>query len=281
MPSRNIIQRRASANGASSSAALPTTNSDIQASGRRRHRRRKFGLSLSPYDRHSLVRWAILIAVSTAAASLLWKPVLSFFGKIKPRPRYNRRGQDISSSSHQIQQQRDPRTTSGHSALPLSQFSDLSFALQNSDLLALYFAASWCPMSTPISLALDSAFGKHEMLLNRQGGKNTLSLVYVSSDQTLEQYNGYLHNRNWMAIPFDSSQRSELKRHFSTCAHRELEELGIDRKHEIPTIIVIDTQTQGIITTNGADDIERMGEGALEHWKEMQTWIRKTAMGMT
>jgi len=216
-----------------------------------------------------------------ALAWLIWKPVLSFFGlKTQSAPGHNHREeQDIPSLSHKAQH--SPRSTNGHSSLPLSQFSELSFALQNSDLLALYFAASWCPMSTPTSRALDDAFGKNGVLLTPEGGRKTLSVVYVSSDKTLDEYNGYIHDRNWIAIPFESPQRSQLKRHFSTCAHRELEELGIDRKHEIPTIIVIDSQTQGIITTNGADDVDQMGEGALEHWTDMQTWIKKTAVGMT
>ena len=198
-----------------------------------------------------------------AIATLTWKPILSILGLGKPHNYHDSRHLNMHSKK-------------GHGTLPLSQFTDLSFALGNSDLVALYFAASWCPMSTPVSQALDEAFGRNDALLADGGGRKTLSIVYVSSDKTLEQYNGYLHNRNWIAIPFESTQRNQLKRHFATCAHRELEELGIDRKHEIPTIIVIDSQTQGIITTNGADDVESMGAGSLDHWKDMQEWIRKT-----
>jgi len=211
-----------------------------------------------------------------ALASLLWKPVVLFFGvqkKIAPGHNFN--------LSRKVKQNPDASGTNGRSDLPLSKFSELSFALRNSDLVALYFAASWCPMSTPVSVALDKSFGNKGVLLTPNGGRNTLAVVYVSSDKTLDEYDGYLHNRDWLAVPFDSPQRSELKRHFSTCAHRELEELGIDRKHEIPTIIVIDSKTHGIITTNGADDVDKMGDGALKHWKDMQTWIKKTAGSMT
>jgi hypothetical protein len=143
---------------------------------------------------------------------------------------------------------------------PLDKFSELQYALEHSTLVLLYFAASWCPMSTPISDALDEAFGKGDMLLTRNGNKKTLSIVYVSSDETLEEYEEYTR-----------------KRHFATCAHRELKELLFDRKHEIPTGIVIDSRTQGIITTNGADDVEGMGAGALEHWLKMQGWASQMA----
>jgi hypothetical protein len=162
---------------------------------------------------------------------------------------------------------------------PLDKFSELKYALEHSKLVLLYFAASWCPMSTPISEALDAAFGKGDMnmLLTRNGKKKTLSIVYVSSDETLEEYEEYTCKRHWLPIPFDSPEKNELKRHFATCAHRELEELLIDRKHEIPTGIVIDSRTQGIITTNGADDVEVMGADALEHWLKMQEWASQMA----
>ena len=152
------------------------------------------------------------------------------------------------------------------SKLPLSKFSELKYALANSDLVALYFAASWCPMSTPISIALDSAFGNGDILLTNDGIRKELSIVYVSSDKTLDTFNGYIHNRKWRAVPFESKERNDLKRHFSTCAKIELEELDIDRKHEIPTIIVIDSKTHGIITTNGADDVGHMGDEALQDY---------------
>jgi len=276
MPRQNIVQRRA--NGGSSSTALPITNNDVESSGKRtRHRRRK----LDPYDRNSLIRWVILIVISMAAAAFLWKPIMSLFGlkvtQSASSPGHDnrrRREQDSTSTSSRKKWMAWPKPHSMGG--PLSKFSDLTYALQNSDLLALYFAASWCPMSTPVSLALDGAFGKNDVLLTHEGGaRKTLSVVYVSSDKTPQEYYGYIHDRNWMAIPFESSQRSDIKRHFSTCAHRELEELGIDRKHEIPTIIVIDTRSQGIITTEGADDVDQLGEGALEHWKDIQKRVRR------
>mmetsp|Transcript_3447 Transcript_3447/g.7595 ORF Transcript_3447/g.7595 Transcript_3447/m.7595 type:complete len:276 (+) Transcript_3447:186-1013(+) len=275
MPNQNIIQRRVSA-----SATLPITRNDV---GKQTRHRQRLDSSFSPYDRTSPIRWIFVFLVSMAIALLIWKPpTLSFFGF---KTQTSSQHQDESLPNQQQKSSRDliPRSRDGHSALPLSHFSELSFALQNSDLVALYFAASWCPMSTPISLALDEAFGKSDMLLTPGAGgeRKTLSIVYISSDKTLYEYNEYLHDRNWIAIPFESTQRNQLKRHFSTCAHRELEELGMDRKHEIPTIIVIDSHTQGIITTNGADDVDQMGEKSLDHWKDMQGWIRKTTVDVT
>ena len=160
---------------------------------------------------------------------------------------------------------------------PLDQFSELKYALEHSKIVLLYFAASWCTMSTPISDALDEAFGKGDVLLTRNGKKKNLSIVYISSDETLEEYKEYTRKRHWLPIPFDSPEKNEIKRHFATCAQKELDELQFDRKHELPTGIVIDSRTQGIITTNGADDVDEMGAGALEHWLKMQGWASQTA----
>ena len=274
MPNQNITQRRG---GTSSSSGLPITNADIEEGSNRKRRRYKFDIHVSPYDRTSIVRWILLVVLSITIASFIWKPILTLAGlKSQSVPQHNNRV----SNQEIIQSQRVTSHSNNivHNSRALSQFSELSFALQNSDLVALYFAASWCPMSTPISIALDKAFGNsNDVLTSEKEGRKKLSIVYVSSDKTIEEYNEYIKNRNWLAVPFDSPQRNQLKRHFSTCAHRELKELGFDRKHEIPTIIIIDSKSQGVITTSGADHIDDMGEAALDHWSDMKRWIEKAS----
>lgn len=156
------------------------------------------------------------------------------------------------------------------SSLPLSKYSELSYALEHSDLVALYFAASWCGMSTPISHALDQAFGDSNEVLLTDGKRKTLAIVYISSDRTLEDYNDYITGRNWIAVPFESDQRTQLKHHFRTCAMPEVRELGIDREREIPTIIVIDSASHDVLTDEGVKDIRFLKEGVLDHWIELQ-----------
>lgn len=271
MPNQNITQRRG---GTSSSSGLPITNADIEDGSDRKHRKYKFDIHVSPYDRTSIVRWIVVVLLSITVSSFIWKPIMTLAG-LKPQSVQQHNNQD---NNREIIQQSQHVTSHSnnivHYSRELSQFSELSFALQNSDLVALYFAASWCPMSTPVSIALDRAFGNSNNVLTSEGeGMKKLSIVYVSSDETIEEYNEYIKNRNWLAVPFDSEQRNQIKRHFYTCAHRELKELGFDRKHEIPTIIIIDSQSQGIITTNGADHVDDMGEAALDHWIDMKRWI--------
>ena len=260
MTNQNIIQRRGR-----KTSTLPITNNDVQKGDKKL-------TSISPYDRTSPLRWYILLIVSMIIGTIIWKPIVLLLGS---KSTQSATQHSIHLDEKKVYQQSNSKIIQ-HSRSLSTQFSELSFALHNSDLVALYFAASWCPMSTPISVALDKAFGNKDYILKpNDKGSKPLSIVYVSSDRDEDEYNEYIDNRNWLAIPFESTQRTDIKKHFKTCAHRELEELDIDRKHEIPTIIVIDSESEGIITTNGADDLDDLGGKAFDHWKDMQKWIRK------
>jgi hypothetical protein len=141
--------------------------------------------------------------------------------------------------------------------LPLADYDSLRYALQNSQLVALYFAASWCSDSTPVSLQIDQVLSDillpppprldadatgqivtEPVILPQRHG---LSLVYVSSDRTLDDYNAYLDQNDrrshWMAVPYDTPELALLKQRFHTCAKTELEELKLTtttRQHELP-----------------------------------------------
>jgi len=259
MTNQNIIQRRGR-----KTSTLPITNNDVLNEGHKKL------TSISVYDRTSPLRWCILLTVSMIIGTIIWKP--TFLGSKSTQSAMQH---DIQLYDKEVHQQSHSKGIQNSRSFS-SQFSKLAFALHNSDLVALYFAASWCPMSTPISIALDKAFGNKDYILSPTDvGRKHLSIVYVSSDRDIDEYNEYIKNRNWLAIPFESAQRTNIKKHFKTCAHRELEELDIDRKHEIPTIIVIDSETEGIITPNGADDLDDLGAKAFDHWKDMQKWIKK------
>lgn len=173
--------------------------------------------------------------------------------------------------------------TSDGAPLPLAKFSSLSYALANTDLVGLYFAAAWCPMSTPVTNDLESAFsgGKAAGTLLVPGDETLtekvhrpLAIVYVSSDKSDEEMKRYSHEKGWINVPYDSPERNDVKRHFRVCAKRELEELGFDRKMEIPTLIIIDSVTQGVLTTSGASDLKEYGDKAIDHWLGLQTLIR-------
>jgi hypothetical protein len=162
---------------------------------------------------------------------------------------------------------------------PLDQFPSLQYALQNSKLVGIYFGAAWCPMTTPVTELLNQHFS--ELLLAPPSpGEETpsspqavrhegLSIVYVSSDTDAEAAKDYLRP-NWMTLPFATSERTDMKRHFLTCAKREMKDLGIkDRKHDIPTLIIVEGASQQVLTYHGVKDVNEYGAQAIDHWMEL------------
>jgi hypothetical protein len=160
-------------------------------------------------------------------------------------------------------------------ALPLASFETLNHALQHAKLVGVYFAASWCPMSTPITNKMEQAFSSVPNLLytsGESGEKHEFAIVHVSSDTSQSTMENYL-KLGWIGVPVDSPETVGLKRHFSTCAMREIKDLGIERKFQIPTLIILDGESHGIVTTNGVHDLEEEGSGALNRWLQMQNSI--------
>jgi hypothetical protein len=160
--------------------------------------------------------------------------------------------------------------------LALSEFETVNRALKHSNLVAIYFAASWCPMSTPITNLLEDSFSSVPNLLYTSGNsllRKELAIVHVSSDTSQSAMEAYL-KPGWIAVPFDSNERIALKKHFFVCAQRELQQLGIERKLEIPALIIVDGETHSVITTNGVQDLENEGAKALDHWIDLQSILR-------
>mmetsp|Transcript_19543 Transcript_19543/g.24633 ORF Transcript_19543/g.24633 Transcript_19543/m.24633 type:complete len:150 (-) Transcript_19543:55-504(-) len=132
-------------------------------------------------------------------------------------------------------------------------FPSLATPLSTSQVIGLYFASSWCPDCTPITPKL-------RMMYEGQSSDKKLEVVYVSSDNTEEQMKNSLSasHGQWSCIPFDSAERSELKRKFGVCAGKEVRELGMspsDRKFGIPTLILIDSKSEEILTYDGVNDL--------------------------
>ncbi|CAB9509353.1 disulfide isomerase-like 1-4 [Seminavis robusta] len=172
--------------------------------------------------------------------------------------------------------QEDPRSllqlvSDGHATLvPYSEFPSLQNALDHSDVVLLYFAASWCPASTPMTEMLDAVFG--EMLLppkgsNRGSQPHPLSLVYVSSDNSAEDMNSYAR-KNWMTVPFEEfKERAALKKYFKVAGKKELPSLGMDsRIGGLPSVLVLSGKTRKVITYQGVEDLQEKRSEALNYW---------------
>jgi len=199
----------------------------------------------------------------------------------------------------QQQQQQEESTESNKSmgddddndladASPLQKFPSLQYALEYSDMVGIYFAASWCPDSTPATQTLMKTFGSSSssssLLLPPQTDDNKgenppskrypFSIVYVSSDKSEQDALTYGDLENWIRVPFESSERTELKRHFQTCANSEKKKLNVHRKYGIPTLIIVDSDTESVLTTDGMGDVESLGaDSAIERWEHMQLLV--------
>ena len=232
-------------------SSLPLTEAD-RSDGKRRIKSRR-GLHLSPIK----------------ALMALFLAILSFGLFVAMTQRY------LFGTSIEDTEENERRLVAKERNLPLQDFPSLQYALRNSEITMLYFAASWCPMSTPVTAKIDEIFrdilleppdeDSPRILLQPHG----VSLVYVSSDRTKEEMEEYI-KPNWMYVPFDSEEREALKRRFATCARRELHELGMERKHEIPTLIILSGPTHNVLTFHGVKDVEEFGINAIDHWIELE-----------
>ena len=150
-------------------------------------------------------------------------------------------------------------------------------------IIGLYFAASWCPMSTPTTQLLDDTFRSYLLHQPTPQPKSvdeavaaatvkesslpppstTFKIVYVSSDETIESFQSYLRP-GWDSIPYHIDnelipERDRIKRFFHTCAKREIQQvfqnhhqnhnhiqLDSERWYEIPHLIILNATVTSI-----------------------------------
>ena len=171
----------------------------------------------------------------------------------------------------------------------LENFKSLDEAFAQSKIVGLYFAASWCGMSTPVSKEIDALFYKDEegntpkiasKVLTQsdidQKIEKDLAIVYVSSDYTKGELDSYIADRPyWLSVPFDSPDKTAIKQHFRICAHVEQESLGIpERRAEIPSLVIIDSKTHGVLSTSGVSDLRDYDDEVLDHWLSLHSLVR-------
>ena len=151
--------------------------------------------------------------------------------------------------------------------------SSSSTSSKTRPILGLLFAASWCP-DCNASSGVVSAVGR----VAAEHSRTVLDLVYVSSD-TSEAELLQFKPQSMRHVPFDNVElRTALKRQFRTCASREVGDVLVSggghvlqRVHGIPTLILLDTATGRVLTTNGVEDVMNADSPSqvLRKWKGM------------
>jgi len=143
-----------------------------------------------------------------------------------------------------------------------SAFPSLNSSLSSSKVLGLYFSSAWCPDCTPCTPALKQIFE------SQSAEQPKFSVVYVSSDRSEQQMMDCYTNSHgkWGYVPFESDERNELKRKFGACAGAEVMALNMagQRKYGIPTLVLIDCETEEVLSFDGIQDV--MSGNLLQKW---------------
>jgi len=127
----------------------------------------------------------------------------------------------------------------------------------------LLFASSWCPDCTPVVPLLSRFYTA------ANAGEKKIGGVYVSSDRTDDAIRKHasLLPSDFVTVP-TLEDRSGLKKLFGACAGSEVSGLpGIQRRFGIPTIIVIETATEKVVSEDGVGDIRSHGEKCVGIWE--------------
>ncbi|KAI6655621.1 Nucleoredoxin-like [Oopsacas minuta] len=116
--------------------------------------------------------------------------------------------------------------------------------------IALYFSAHWCPPCRTFTPTLGDWYKK----LTSGSLKDKLEIVFLSSDQSEEEFKDYYSSMPWCALPYsDREKKAELSKKF-----------GIKG---IPSLIFLNAQNGKIITREGREVVNEDPEGEQFPWK--------------
>jgi nucleoredoxin len=113
----------------------------------------------------------------------------------------------------------------------------------------LYFSAHWCPPCRGFTPELAKFYTN--MQTTRPGA---FEVVFVSSDKSAGQFNEYMGEMPWKALPFDDRARK------STLS-------SLYGVRGIPTLVLVDAQGK-LITDQGRREVSTDPEGADFPWKQ-------------
>jgi thiol-disulfide isomerase/thioredoxin len=143
-----------------------------------------------------------------------------------------------------------------------------SLATCTAPIVGFYFCASWCPDCILATRAVHNV-----ALAAKELDEPVIDIVYVSSDMDEESMARYKPGV-FKEISFEQKdERDALKRHFGVCAMKEMRALKMnsyERRHGIPTLILLDSSTGRIITEEGVENcVSGSPMEVLEAWMKM------------
>jgi nucleoredoxin len=127
--------------------------------------------------------------------------------------------------------------------------------MKGKDLLLLYFSASWCPPCKAFSPVLANFY-------KSCAKEGKMEIVYVSSDRTVPDFEGYFSKMPWLSITSEEGSAA-IKNNLS-------QQLGIQG---IPALIVLDAKTGEFISAEGRTDVEKVGGDNLARKELIGKWM--------
>ena len=119
-------------------------------------------------------------------------------------------------------------------------------ALDSAPAVAIYFSAHWCPPCRGFTPVL-SEFYKDVNEDSKQ-----LEIVFVSLDQSQQQFDEYYGEMPWLAAKWDKNQIQAIQQKIPFSG--------------IPYLVVMN-KDGSVKSTNGRADVTSQGPGCLSSWK--------------
>ncbi|MFZ5952239.1 MAG: thioredoxin-like domain-containing protein [Candidatus Rifleibacteriota bacterium] len=119
-------------------------------------------------------------------------------------------------------------------------------------IVGLYFSASWCRGCAAFSRNFVPFRNKHQ---------EKFEVVMVGFDYSTVEMHDYMtkYQMEWTAIPYESPARLAMKERFKVS--------------EIPTLIIMAPNGK-VITQDGFQQVDLMGDEAIPHWEKMAAELK-------
>ncbi|KAG6585010.1 Nucleoredoxin protein 2 [Phytophthora cinnamomi] len=132
-----------------------------------------------------------------------------------------------------------------------------------SGLLALYFAANWCPDCRAFQPKLNDFYA------DVNASTQQLDVVFLSSDTSEEDQQMHFSTKHgdWWMVPFKADVRNELRRKYGIRNGKDDAEVGVTHRNSgIPALVIIRPDGE-VLDFQGAQQVENEGIKALADWQ--------------